>query len=113
MGAFQILLEEFGSVAYADVTTRFKTSNSLNLLHFRDGRNFLMWDMPVFTSVVAYTNKLTFQYLNETRCVFKESSMIDSQVSGRILTQGTAAHVHTSSYIITMPGIFCYYKNWV
>ncbi|KAK7093453.1 uncharacterized protein [Littorina saxatilis] len=76
----QILLEEFGSVAYADVTTRFKTSNSLNLLHFRDGRNFLMWDMPVFTSVVAYTNKLTFQYLNETRCVFKESSMIDSQL---------------------------------
>lgn len=76
----QTLLEEFGAVVYADVTTRFKSSNSLNFVRARGRNDFLVWDTPLFTSVAAYTNKPTFLFFNESRCLFTEAGMIDSQV---------------------------------
>lgn len=78
---FQTLLEEFGAVVYAEVTTRFKSSNSLNFVRARGRNDFLVWDTPVFTSIAAYTNKPTFLFFNESRCLFTEAGMIDSQVN--------------------------------
>ncbi|KAK7476785.1 hypothetical protein BaRGS_00031946 [Batillaria attramentaria] len=76
----QSLLEEFGAVAYVEPTTRFKSSNSLNFLRSRGKNHYMLWDTGAFTSVVGYTHKSTFLYLNETRCTYLEAGMIDSQV---------------------------------
>ncbi|XP_076472646.1 uncharacterized protein LOC143302043 [Babylonia areolata] len=76
----QSLLEEFGAVMYVDVSTRFKTSNSLNMVRSRGHNHFLLWDTAAFTSTTAYTNKQTFHFLNESRCLFSDVGLVDSQV---------------------------------
>ncbi|KAJ8319776.1 hypothetical protein KUTeg_001363 [Tegillarca granosa] len=73
----QTILEEFGSVAYLDPAARLKNVNDLNMLKYRGSHNFFLWEHPVYTSVIAYTNPKMFEYLGEKRCPYMDSGMMD------------------------------------
>jgi hypothetical protein len=76
----QTVLEEYGAVIYADVTTRFKDT-ALKFFRARGQNDLLVWPVPEsFTSVVAYTNKVTFKSLDEPRCLFGDTELINSEV---------------------------------
>lgn len=76
----QEMLEEYGAVVYADVTTRFKSANSLKFVRTRGQNHMFVWDTPTFMSQVAYTSKLMFNYFNESRCLYSDAALIDSQL---------------------------------
>ncbi|KAK6177591.1 hypothetical protein SNE40_015662 [Patella caerulea] len=76
----QAVLEETGSVLYIEPTTRFKSSNSLELFRKRGTRHFYLWDEETFSSVVGYTDKGMFDFLEEKRCEFVDTGLISTEI---------------------------------
>ena len=85
----QLLLREFGAVMYLEPTTRFKSPSSPNYLRLRGSRSYFLWDPLVFQPVVAYTEKDTFDYLQEKRCTFRDCSIITAEAIALYRTQTT------------------------
>ncbi|XP_055863565.1 uncharacterized protein LOC106071276 [Biomphalaria glabrata] len=75
----QIVLEEFGSAVYIEATTRFKTDLSLNFLKRRGSKGYFLWDLPIYTSLVSYTATGMFEFLDEQRCTFLDTSILSSE----------------------------------
>ncbi|XP_050412675.1 uncharacterized protein LOC126827408 isoform X2 [Patella vulgata] len=76
----QAALEETGSVLYVEPTTRFKNPNSLELFRKRGTRHFYLWDKETFSSVVGYTDKGMFDFLEEKRCEFVDTGLISTDI---------------------------------
>ncbi|CAL1536647.1 unnamed protein product [Lymnaea stagnalis] len=85
----QILLEEFGAVFYVEPTTRFKNPSSANFLRMRGSKNYFLWDSPIFKSLIAYTDKEMFEYFGESRCAFRESSLLLPEALALYRTEAT------------------------
>ncbi|CAG5118455.1 unnamed protein product [Candidula unifasciata] len=83
------ILDEYGSVLYVEPTTRLKSPNSLNYLRMRGLKSYFVWDPLTFTSLVAYTDPDMFEYFNESRCAFKDCSLISSEAVAVYRTEAT------------------------
>lgn len=73
----QKILEEYGSVFWLNPTSRLRNVGDLTQLKYRGSRDFMLWETEDFTSITAYTNPLMFEYLDEPRCTFYESGLIE------------------------------------
>lgn len=87
------ILEEYGSVLYVDPTTRFKSPSSLNYLLMRGLKNYFLWDPIIYTSLVAYTDRGMFEYFNESRCTFKDCSLLSSEAIAVYRTEASWAEL--------------------
>ncbi|XP_005101163.1 uncharacterized protein LOC101846889 [Aplysia californica] len=75
----QNVLLEHGSAMYVEPTTRFKNPSSPNYLRMRGSRSYFVWDHVLFTSLVAYSDRDMFTFVNENRCTFKECSLLSPE----------------------------------
>ncbi|KAK3593260.1 hypothetical protein CHS0354_012351 [Potamilus streckersoni] len=73
----QSILEEFGSVIWISPQSRIAHATDLKQLKYRGDRHFFAWQTKEYIATIAYTNPKTFTYLNESRCCFLESGLVD------------------------------------